>query len=78
MADRTLKSTVHVAGGVYLAGSTPPPEVAKLITNPKAWNEPEPRQASAAPAHLEQSAVDARDEDGDEAAKQSRGRSAKR
>ena len=35
---KTLASTVHIDGTVYPAGSEPPADVAKRITNPKAWS----------------------------------------
>ena len=34
---KTLASNVHIDGTVYPAGSEPPADVAKRITNPKAW-----------------------------------------
>lgn len=44
---RVLKSTVVIGEKSYLAGSEPPPDVAKLITNPDAWDgDPEPVKAS--------------------------------
>lgn len=51
---KTLKADVHIAidGGetqVFKAGTTPPPEVAKRITNPNAWEE-EAAQADGGPA----------------------------
>lgn len=36
-AGRVLRATVKVAGTVWPAGSTPPPDIAQRITNPKAW-----------------------------------------
>lgn len=36
-AKGVLAATVHVNGEVYAAGTTPPADVAELITNPKAW-----------------------------------------
>lgn len=43
---RKLAAYVHVSGVVYPAGSTPPADVAKQITNPKAWAE----ESSEAPS----------------------------
>lgn len=43
---RQLRSTVVIGEKSYLAGSEPPADVAKLITNPDAWDgEPEPVKA---------------------------------
>lgn len=36
---RSLVTTVHVNGQVYGPGDDVPSEVAKQITNPKAWGE---------------------------------------
>ncbi|OLT27748.1 hypothetical protein BJF83_17330 [Nocardiopsis sp. CNR-923] len=40
---------MHVAGSVYAPGDVPPPEVAKLITNPKAWEGSQPPAAAVEP-----------------------------
>jgi hypothetical protein len=37
-AKKVLASAVHVDGTVYSAGTSVPVEVAKKITNPKAWS----------------------------------------
>jgi hypothetical protein len=47
---RTLNMHVHVDGVWYRPGATPPPEVAKRITNPDVWaGDAEPEQATPAP-----------------------------
>lgn len=50
MAAKKLASNVYVDGVLYTPESDVPAEVAKQITNPKAWGEsPEP-EADKAPA----------------------------
>ncbi len=39
MSKKALVANVSVGGVTYLAGSTPPREVADQIDNPKAWGE---------------------------------------
>jgi hypothetical protein len=38
---KVLATTVHVDGKVYAAGDSVPADVAKQITNPKAWADTE-------------------------------------
>lgn len=38
MAGKSLAVNVTVGGETFLAGSTPPKEIADQITNPKAWD----------------------------------------
>lgn len=46
---KKLVAYVHVGGQVYGPGSDVPAEVAKQITNPKAWgDEPEPEKKAPA------------------------------
>jgi hypothetical protein len=45
---RKLTAHVHLDGVWYRPGDSPPPEVAKLITNPDVWDGPaEPSSAAA-------------------------------
>lgn len=36
---RVLRTDVHLGGKVYRAGSTPEPQIAERISNPRAWTE---------------------------------------
>lgn len=46
---RSLCANVWVGSEFFAAGSTPPAQAARLITNPKAWGE-EPEPSGEAPA----------------------------
>lgn len=39
MSGPTLRTHVHVAGRTYLAGTSPPADIAARITNPAAWSQ---------------------------------------
>lgn len=67
-AERVLASTVHVDGAVYEAGASVPAEVAKLITNPKAWADGSTLAASASGEAEEKAAAEAKAKDEAEAA----------
>ena len=53
MAGRKLVATVHVDGVAYAAGSVPPADVAKRITNPDAWAKAEPETPAEQPEQPE-------------------------
>lgn len=53
MGARKLTANVYVDGVLHEADSTPPAEVAKQITNPKAWGGDAPADESDAPKYPE-------------------------
>ncbi len=49
MAGKKLAANVSVNGVTYMAGETPPADVASMIDNPKAWGD-EPASEESKPA----------------------------
>lgn len=59
---RRLKANVLVDGVLYRSGSTPPADVAKQITNPKAWGNPADESEPEAPEQVAEAELSSDDD----------------